>query len=102
MAIKEVQLTVSVERSLKAIRSILEKRGWTIRTFKPEEGVIGARTPASILSWGEDITIRAKSNPKGSVVGIESSPFAQIFDWGRSQSNVEDLASEISALRVAE
>ena len=100
MAIQEVRLKSPLGPSLKAIRSLIERRGWTIHAFKPEEGMIAARTGATILSWGEDVTIRAKASTEGIIVGIESSPVAQIFDWGRSESNVKDLATEIGALQV--
>ena len=102
MANREVKLKMSPDLSLKAIRALVEKKqGWTIRSFKPEEGMVAARTPASILSWGEDITIRVKASTEGSLVGIESNPAAQIFDWGRSASNVAALATEIAALQVS-
>jgi hypothetical protein len=98
MVTQNVKVKGPPERSMKSIRSLMEKRGWTIREFKTEEGVIAARTPASILSWGEDITVRIKPSDSGSVVAIESSPAAQVFDWGRSETNVKNLASEIGAL----
>jgi hypothetical protein len=102
MASQEVKVNASLGPSMKAIRSLIEKKGWTIRAYNPEEGSITARTPASILSWGEDVVIHIKAGNGGSVIGIDSNPAAQLFDWGRSKVNVAELASEIGELKVAE
>jgi len=100
MASKKVRIESTRDGALTKIKSIVEKKGWTIRDFKPAEGLLVAKTKPSILSWGEDIVIRVKASGEGSTVEIESTPSAQVIDWGRSAGNVASLASEIGGVEV--
>jgi hypothetical protein len=80
---------------MKAIREIVEKKGWTIRAYRPEEGTLTAKTPRTFRSWGEAVVIHVKSHDGGSHIGITSNPTDQAFDWGKSKDNVAELAAEL-------
>jgi hypothetical protein len=100
MASKKVRINSPRDQAINEIRSAVEKKGWTISEFKASEGLILAKTKPSIWSWGEDVVIRVKALADGSMVEIESTPSAQILDWGRSEGNVASLASEIGGVEV--
>lgn len=59
---------------------------------------IRASAPASILSWGEDIEISVEKTGKGTEVTISSSPKAQIFDWGKSEENINRLIASLDKM----
>jgi hypothetical protein len=56
---------------------------------------ITAFAPASIFSWGEDLEISIEGARAGTKVTVSSSPRAQIFDWGKSEENINRLIASL-------
>jgi hypothetical protein len=53
-------------------------------------GYIKCTTKASLWSWGECVLITITSiNSAQTEISAESSPSAQLFDWGKSKDNVD-------------
>lgn len=68
------------------------KRCFNVRRSDIEKGTIECKTEASIWSWGETILIKIKSvAPQETQIIIESSPWVQLFDWGKSKENIENF-----------
>ena len=67
----------------------------------PESGEWEVRTKQamSTFSWGERIVVVTATNPGGGTqVLAESKLVFGFFDWGRNQSNVEQLLASIDGL----
>jgi len=61
-----------------------------IEESNPTKGYIKCKTKASLLSWGENILIEIQTVGKEKTkITIDSSPSAQVFDWGKSKSNID-------------
>ncbi len=71
-------------RCLKAIN----KCGWNVVSYDENEGLIIGQTRSSILSWGEEVTIKITKKENGAMVEVVSEPIAQIIDWGKSEGNI--------------
>lgn len=53
------------------------------------KGYIKCTTRSSLWSWGESILIRVlKIDLRQTKISIESSPTAQLLDWGKSKDNI--------------
>lgn len=70
-------------------------RGCGIELVSKTDSYIKGRTSASLLSWGEEIFIRVQQF--GSEVEIEASSeaTAQLFDWGKSKTNLQCFFSAL-------
>lgn len=79
----------SFSEAFTACQSALKSCLFFIREEDVQTGTIMATTKPSIWSWGEviNITIKQQDNRVQEVIA-ESSPKAQLFDWGRSKDNV--------------
>lgn len=69
------------------------------RSSNEQEGTILATTKPSIWSWGEEINIKIVSLKNNiNAIKIQSTPKAQLFDWGRSNDNEELLFARLDQL----
>lgn len=71
----------------------LRECGFTIEETKG--AMIVASSAPSVLSWGERVVVRIEQDRHGTTVSVESSPTAQLFDWGKSKENVETFFSTL-------
>lgn len=71
-------------RCLKAIN----KCGWNVVSYDENDGSIIGRTGTSILSWGEEVSIKISEKENGAMVEVVSEPIAQVIDWGKSEGNI--------------
>jgi hypothetical protein len=61
-----------------------------------ERGLIRVSTPMTALSWGENIVIKIEEVDKDRTeVTVNSSPKAQLFDWGKSKKNESSIIEEL-------
>lgn len=68
------------------------KRCFNVQQHNINDGYIKCKTRASIWSWGETILIEVNSiNSEQTKITIESSPSAQLIDWGKSKENNESF-----------
>ncbi|MEQ8624236.1 MAG: hypothetical protein RJQ00_05260 [Vicingaceae bacterium] len=64
-----------------------------------EEGIINASTKTSLLSWGEEITIRfRKVNLNQTKVEVTSISNAQLIDWGTNSENENGIIDEFNRI----
>src|SRR5687768_17054215 len=95
-AVREVQLAVPSHIVVDRVFRLAKEKGWSILPMENEW--VRIRTKASLLSWGEEILVHVGSQGALTLVHIESTPLAQIVDWGRSQKNVDYLAAQLSTV----
>lgn len=62
---------------------------------------ITASVPPSIFSWGEDIEISLEGTGTRTKVTVSSRPKAQIFDWGKSEENIDRLIASLDRMLVS-
>ena len=79
-----------------AITKAIEELGWNIVEQSPNK--IQITTPPSFFSWGETIEIFIKGQSKGTHISIISEPNIQLFDWGKSEDNVNLLLNVLSSV----
>jgi hypothetical protein len=79
-----------------AITKAIEELGWNIVEQSPNK--IQITTPPSFLSWGETIEISIKGQSKGTHISIISEPNIQLFDWGKSEDNINLLLNVLSSV----
>jgi len=67
---------------------VIDKCRWHVASYDENKGIIIARTGTSILSWGEEVTIRIFQEGNGIMIEVISEPIAQFIDWGKSEENI--------------
>ena len=76
-----------------AIHVALEELGYDER--RDEDGDILAMAAMSWDSWGEEILIEIEEADDGTWVRYESVAGGQLFDWGKSRRNVQQLSEQV-------
>lgn len=76
-------------RCLKAIN----KCGWNVTSYNESKGIITAKTGTTILSWGEEVSIKVSKEGNGTMIEVISEPTAQLIDWGKSEENIQRFLS---------
>jgi hypothetical protein len=98
MAQANVHLPEEKDMVLRYLERFSGERGWSITRLDTNAGLLVMRTPATILSWGEEIDVKVRPETKGSFVSVESHPVAQLLDWGRSEEDVRIILSFLKSL----
>lgn len=64
-----------------------------------DSGLIQASSSSSFLSWGEEIQIRIiKINATKTKIEVRSTSKAQLIDWGKNESNEEEILDEVKKI----
>ncbi len=95
MPTREKDFTSSFSLVFHESRNAVEELGWSIEEEDEGRGIIHASTGLSILSWGEDVVIEVKRRNQGVLVRVTSDTKAQLFDWGKSRSNISRFLEEL-------
>ncbi len=83
----DVEYDIAYEVAIEVAREI-----YNIKRKSKNRGIISCGTKASIWSWGEDVEIHIeKVDTQTTKVTVDSSPSAQLIDWGKSSDNIEDF-----------
>lgn len=74
-----------------AVRTEMEALGWKVSEATAKSLV--ANAPATILSWGEKITVTLQQGrvPATADLTIDSDAKAQLISWGKDDDNVTRL-----------
>jgi len=59
-------------------------------TYSTSSKII-VNTPASIWSWGEEITIEFRTGDAATSITISSDSKYQLIDWGKSNGNIDNV-----------
>jgi hypothetical protein len=76
------------------LADITKGLGWTLTTNDENNKVLVASTGISLLSWGEEVTIRTTRGALGASVAV-SSKASGVTDWGKSSENVKKVLAAI-------
>lgn len=72
------------------------KNCFNVQEQNINEGYIKCTTNASLWSWGENVLITITSiSSTQTKISVESSPSAQLFDWGNSRDNIDNFFNTI-------
>lgn len=82
----------------KACIAALKELDIDVKESDFDSGYIRGRTSTSLFSWGETIEIVVENDGnKGVRVEIESTSNAQLFSWGKNDSNEKEIMSVIKS-----
>jgi hypothetical protein len=82
-----------------ACKQALDKLDFTIDDSNKRTGTIRASTSVSLISWGEKVEITIKEISRyRTKLSVESKAKAQLFDWGKSETNELEFISKVSQL----
>jgi hypothetical protein len=71
---------------------------WEITHSEKDAGIIQAKTPMSLWTYGDKITIRLTNLNNGKVRVDVSSGTNQAVDWGKNDANISNFYSKLNAL----
>jgi len=78
-------------------KAVLAKLEMKIESVNRTTGTIRASTPTSLLSWGEEITIKLKKvSETKTKVYVTSEATSQLISWGKNENNVLSIIEELS------
>jgi hypothetical protein len=69
---------------------------WEITNTEKASGIINAKTPMSLWTYGDNVTIRVIQMDEGRVRVELASTSAQAFDWGKNKRNIERFYTALS------
>jgi hypothetical protein len=95
MPTRQKDFTSAFPHVFRESRNAVEELGWSIEEEDEGKGIIRASTGLSIFSWGEDVVIEVIRRRRGVLVRVTSDTKAQLFDWGKSRSNVSRFLDEL-------
>jgi len=82
-----------------ACKRAIEYYAFSIDSIDEENGIIYASSPPNIFSWGENIIVKLQQiSTNNTKITVESSPKAQVFDWGKSRENERKILSYLKEL----
>ena len=95
MASGRADIPVPPEEAFELVKRNVSALRWTLVHEDIKTGVVRARTPATLRSWGEEVRFAITGKTEGSTVYVESNPAAQVFDWGKSGENVNTVIRKL-------
>jgi hypothetical protein len=98
MATNSRQVAGSSNAVRACVRVVLAGLGWKLKLDTADS--IVAKTPASVLSWGEDVTIQFGRSEGGTLVTVESDATAQLISWGKNDDNIGAFFDNLEAALV--
>lgn len=79
----------------RAVSALMELK-WQITHSDKEEGLIQARTPMSLWTWGDLVTVYVIDEGEGKTKVEVTSASPQQYDWGKNRANIEMFYSRLS------
>jgi len=89
-----ISVSSNPNAALRKLTEIVKAFGWTIRSCDATQCLLVTRTRPSLLSWGEEVSVRCTESVLGCDISISSAP-AVLMDWGRSTENVKRVISAV-------
>lgn len=83
---------------IQALEELADGRGWSWNVAA--DGTLRIRTRGSFLSWGEDVIAKITAEGAYTRVVVQSSPMAQLIDWGTNDRNVQVIRAQLASLGV--
>ena len=73
--------------------------GWQITFTDKSTGVIAAKTPTNLWTWGDNVSIRLTQIENSAVkVDVSSGTPNQVIDWGRNKRNILSYYGKLDSL----
>ena len=71
---------------------------WEITHSEKDAGIIQAKTPMSLWTYGDKVTIRLTDLENGNIRVDVSSGTNQAVDWGKNNANISNFYRKLDAL----
>ncbi|PWW81341.1 hypothetical protein CR164_09880 [Prosthecochloris marina] len=69
---------------------------WQITFADKEIGIISAKTPTSLLTWGDEISIKVRKPENNRVrVDVSAGTSRQMIDWGKNRGNINNFYQQL-------
>lgn len=78
----------------RAVSTVMELK-WQLTHSKKDEGLIQARTPMNLWTWGDLITIYVVEEEPNKILVEVTSASPQQYDWGKNKKNIEKFYSTL-------
>lgn len=85
----------SVDTVYSEVISTLMSLGWQVTSANKAEHIIQARTPATIWTMGDLVTVYAVQATPSTVRVDVTSASAQQYDWGKNKENIEKFYNHL-------
>jgi hypothetical protein len=93
----EVTYNVDQKAAFRSSLSVVGDLSWEVRVARNEEGLIQAKTPISLRTFGDLVTIEVRGlGPAATQVRV-SSTSRQLLDWGQSTRNAKAFFDRLDA-----
>jgi len=79
----------------RAVSTLMELK-WQISHSDKEEGLIQARTPMNLWTWGDLVTVYVTEESQNKILVEVTSASPQQYDWGKNKDNIEKFYSRLS------
>lgn len=71
--------------------------GWQVVSSSKEEGLIQARTPMTMLTWGDVVTVAVSKSDQQVRVELTSASNQQV-DWGKNSANIKKFYQHLNTM----
>jgi len=72
---------------------------WQITFADKSVGIISAKTPTSLLSWGDEVSIKVRKNDNNLIrIDVSAGTSRQMFDWGKNKGNIKKFYRKLDEL----
>lgn len=75
-----------------AVSTLMELK-WQVTESNKKEGLIKAKTPMNLLTWGDQVIVYVFEKTENNVLVEVTSSSPQQIDWGKNRSNIEKFYS---------
>lgn len=97
-AVRLAQVPAPYEATFTATVRAVTALGTALWVAEPANGVIGGKTSANLLSWGEVVLVLLRDGADGTThLRVSSSLTVGLHDWGRNARNVERILGALGA-----
>lgn len=79
----------------RAVSTLMELK-WQVSHSDKEEGLIQARTPMNLWTWGDLVTVYVIEESPNRILVEVTSASPQQYDWGKNKNNIEKFYSRLS------
>lgn len=94
--IRPLQSALSAEKSFALAQHLIEQSGWILISSTPEEGMLEATAITPILRFRDDVVIRIRPQPAGSLLDMRSSSRLGRSDLGVNAARIRAFMHQFS------
>jgi len=94
--LKPVQLAMPPAEAIKKAEALVKERGWVIASVNPQAGHLEATATTRFFRFKDDVVIRARPDPGGSIVDMRSVSRVGRSDLGMNAKRVRKFMQDLA------